>query len=220
VTLQADASLDTVRKVAATVQEFQCLGPERLPMIHSLECTYSQRGVMGSLEDQFADAIMDTYRTIRAEVYNPSYFWGMISDHGALMAAHMLLQGSDTSEGFERLHSAGRLELTVEAVVLDPKWRPLFSEAELNTARKRLAKLGYSIVEQADERFETDESGWPTVRALASILNEKSAKHRIGRLQSIRKQLKGLKRSQSVLFDLETEWVAQNELGVTQLPQE
>jgi hypothetical protein len=165
---------------------------------------------MRSLQDQFADAIMDTYRTIRAEVYNPSDFFGMISDYGALMAAHILLQGPDVSEGFVRLYTAGRLDLTVEAVVLDPRWRTLFSEAELVAARERLARYGYSA-DRDDIQDEADESGWPTVRALASALNNKAAKYSIGRLQNIRKDLKGLKRTQSLLFDLDTEWVARNE---------
>lgn len=36
-----------------------------------------------------------------------------------------------------------RLDLTVEALVLQPKWATLFSEHELQTARKRLAEYGY-----------------------------------------------------------------------------
>ncbi len=38
----------------------------------------------------------------------------------------------------------GRLDLTVEAVVLQKPWRDLFTAEELATARKRLQDLGYS----------------------------------------------------------------------------
>jgi hypothetical protein len=166
---------------------------------------------MASLEHEFANTIMETYRKIRAEVYNPSLFFQMISEDGPLVAAHTLLQGPDVSEGFLRLYDAGRLELTVEAVVLDPRWRPLFSEAELAKARKRLAQYHYHIPEPVADKSETYEEDWPTVRTLASAFNQQAAKYRIGRLQKIRKELKGLQRTQALLFDLETEWVARNE---------
>lgn len=38
---------------------------------------------------------------------------------------------------------SGRLDLTVEALVLTPPWNSLFTEHELAVARKRLDELGY-----------------------------------------------------------------------------
>jgi hypothetical protein len=39
---------------------------------------------------------------------------------------------------------AGRLDLTVEARVLEPRFEPLFTDAELTTARQRLKAHGYN----------------------------------------------------------------------------
>ncbi|HET7460711.1 MAG TPA: hypothetical protein VFJ82_05670 [Longimicrobium sp.] len=164
-----------------------------------------------SLEDEFANAMMDTYRTIRAEVYNPALFFKMIAEHGALSAARILLQGPDVSDGFTRLYLAGKLHLTVEAVVLHPKWKSLFSEAELTTARERLARYGYQIPDSGVGDATAENPRWPTVRDIAATINEKAGKYRFGALQKLRKELKGLQKTHSVLFDLDTEWVARDE---------
>lgn len=55
----------------------------------------------------------------------------------------------DVSEGFTALWERGRLDLTVEAVVLTDPWRTLFSDSELETARKRLQDLGYQPAQAA-----------------------------------------------------------------------
>jgi hypothetical protein len=41
--------------------------------------------------------------------------------------------------------SAGRLDLTLEATVLIPRWRALFTEQELATARERLLAYEFDI---------------------------------------------------------------------------
>jgi hypothetical protein len=48
-----------------------------------------------------------------------------------------LLQ-SDPSSGFKDLVRAGKLNWTVEALILDPKWKPLFTELELQRAAARI----------------------------------------------------------------------------------
>jgi hypothetical protein len=46
-------------------------------------------------------------------------------------------------EGFIKLWELGRLDLTVEAIILRNPFNPLFSREVLNTARVRLEQLGY-----------------------------------------------------------------------------
>lgn len=66
----------------------------------------------------------------------------MIEDVGAVEAAKRLLVSGDVQPGFDRLVKEGRLDLTIEAAVLDPKWAPLFEEKHREAARWRLEQAG------------------------------------------------------------------------------
>ena len=67
----------------------------------------------------------------------------MLSDYGGLGTAHRLLASSEVSSGFTALYERGRLDLTVEALVLKLEFARLFTDEEVETARQRLAELGY-----------------------------------------------------------------------------
>ena len=91
------------------------------------------------LEEGFEGAMYDTYRRADEECdYRPTYFLRMLNDHGGLETARMLLAKSDVSEGFIRLALLRRLDLAVESLVLNPKWKSLFTDDELQIARRRL----------------------------------------------------------------------------------
>jgi hypothetical protein len=49
-----------------------------------------------------------------------------------------------SSDGFAELWERGRLDLTVEALVAEPKFSELFSENEIAVARRRLEQFGYT----------------------------------------------------------------------------
>lgn len=55
-------------------------------------------------------------------------------------------------KGLDALLEANHSELTVEAIVLQPKFRGLFSAAEIATAQERLGKYGKAIVSFNDSR--------------------------------------------------------------------
>jgi hypothetical protein len=42
------------------------------------------------------------------------------------------------SEGFGRLALMGRLDLTVETLILEPRWSDVFTDDERRTAKRRL----------------------------------------------------------------------------------
>jgi hypothetical protein len=69
----------------------------------------------------------------------------MLSEHGGLVTAQRLLAAPTASEGFTALWERQRLDLTVEAQVVQPRFAPLFTEEELDVARQRLIELGYRI---------------------------------------------------------------------------
>lgn len=74
--------------------------------------------------------------------YQPTRFRQMLAEHGGVETARRLIRGSATS-GFDKLWEHQRLDLSVEALVTDPKWRALFSDEEAKMASRRLKQYGY-----------------------------------------------------------------------------
>lgn len=92
----------------------------------------------------FERAMRDVYVRAKKEAnYTAAYFLTMLSDHGGLGTAHRLLVSSEVSSGFTALYERGRLDLTVEALVVKPEFASLFTEDEIEIARHRLDQLGY-----------------------------------------------------------------------------
>jgi hypothetical protein len=93
----------------------------------------------------FERGMKNIYVRARNEAgYNAVFFFEMLSSLGGLGTAHRLLATSDVSSGFTALYERGRLDLTVEALVVQPQFAELFSDYELEIARQRLRDLGYS----------------------------------------------------------------------------
>jgi hypothetical protein len=68
----------------------------------------------------------------------------MVSDKGGLSTAKYLINTPKPSDGYTHLYERGRLDLTVEAMIVEnPKWYPLFTVEEIAAAKKRLIKYGY-----------------------------------------------------------------------------
>ena len=62
----------------------------------------------------------------------------------ALATAKYLINSPKELDGYTELHLRKRLDLTVEAMIVeDKRWHSLFTEDELDKARKRLVKFGY-----------------------------------------------------------------------------
>jgi hypothetical protein len=93
---------------------------------------------------EFERAMRDIATRSKTEAhYNPTLFISMISEHGGLGTAKRLLASAEVSSGFTALWERGHLDLTVEALVTDPRFASLFSETEVETANERLDQLGY-----------------------------------------------------------------------------
>jgi hypothetical protein len=106
------------------------------------------KDVLGTeeLEGAFNAAMHDVYVRAKLEAaYNATRFLKMLEDHRGLGTARILLHASAVSDGYTALWERGRLDLTVEAVLLDPRWDPLFSDQERDIARKRLQDYGYKF---------------------------------------------------------------------------
>ena len=96
-------------------------------------------------ESQFNEAMLNIYRRAKAEAgYNATRFLSMVVEHGGLETARYLLHAATVSEGYTALWERKRLDLTVEAMILQPEWQALFSDAERCIAVNRLREYGYS----------------------------------------------------------------------------
>ncbi|MFI5959729.1 hypothetical protein [Cryptosporangium sp. NPDC051539] len=74
--------------------------------------------------------------------YHPTAWIAMVAQWGASEAARRLVVSGDVQTGFGRLVTAGRPELTIEWMMLDPKWDPLFRDQRRDAARWRLRQAG------------------------------------------------------------------------------
>lgn len=99
---------------------------------------------MTNLTDEFNGEMLAIYISAKDEChYNATRYLQMISDYGGLVTARKLLSENKIHDGLTALFLCGRLDLTVEALVLKEKYRSLFADEELETARKRLDDLHY-----------------------------------------------------------------------------
>ena len=83
------------------------------------------------------------YLEAKAAGYNATYFLRMLNEIGGVATAKKLVASTQPSDGFTKLWEMKRLDLSVEALVLDPKWTMLFSDPERRAARRRLEDYGW-----------------------------------------------------------------------------
>lgn len=93
----------------------------------------------------FDQAMFDIYKRAKRETgYNATLFLQMVTNNGGLQTARTLINARKPSDGYTALYERGRLDLTVEAMILEnPRWHELFTPEELERARGRLKQYGY-----------------------------------------------------------------------------
>ncbi|NMN97827.1 GmrSD restriction endonuclease domain-containing protein [Antrihabitans stalactiti] len=92
----------------------------------------------------FGRRMVDAYNRARTEVnYNATYFRSMLAELGPVSTARKLLASPAVSDGFAALWERGRVDLTVEAIVVRPEFASLFDEHEVEIANRRLDQFGY-----------------------------------------------------------------------------
>lgn len=94
---------------------------------------------------EFEEAMFTIYRRALDEGgYKATRFLAMLNDEGAMATANHLIHASNVSDGYTALWERGRLDLTVEAMILaDPRWHTLFTTKDLEICAARLAEYGY-----------------------------------------------------------------------------
>ena len=101
---------------------------------------------MEELKRQFELDMVNIYISAKKECgYNASRFLQMIGRQGGWATAKQLIGKAGGTDGFATLWRHGRLDLSVEACVLKPEYRDLFSEEERQICKERLESYGYKI---------------------------------------------------------------------------
>ena len=99
-----------------------------------------------TLEKQFEQEMIGIYMTAKKECgYNPTRFLQLISTKGGIAAAKRLISKPGGTDGFTTLWECGRLDLSIEAHVLNPKYYELFTESERELCKNRLQEFGYTF---------------------------------------------------------------------------
>ncbi|MEA3351328.1 MAG: hypothetical protein U9Q82_11950 [Chloroflexota bacterium] len=70
-------------------------------------------------------------------------FRQMIEQYGAVQAAKRLLSTREVQAGLMRLWDLRALGKSMEALVIQDRFRPLFTQDEIEEAHRRLDELGY-----------------------------------------------------------------------------
>lgn len=90
--------------------------------------------------------MLDVYDQGKSQCqYCSSFLLQMASSIGGVAAAKILLTAPTFQSGFEKFWEALRLDLSMEARILNPKCASLFANDELAEARNRLASVGYAV---------------------------------------------------------------------------
>lgn len=99
---------------------------------------------MKKIEKDFDSDMKNIYVKAKKEIgYNATRFLQLVAEKGGLQAAKQLISKEGGTYGFEVLWERKRLDLSVEALVLNPKYVELFTERELKMCRQRLEELNY-----------------------------------------------------------------------------
>ncbi len=98
-----------------------------------------------NLISEFHTKMLEVYDLAKKECdYSATLFLRMVNTDGGLQAAKKLIAKSAVSDGFSNLAIAGRLDISMEALILREPWTQLFTEQERDIAKKRLRDYGHT----------------------------------------------------------------------------
>ena len=95
---------------------------------------------MTSLESEFSERLRDAVRQSHDLGYHPTRFEQMLNEQGALALARKLIKSGELQDGLKAMTKLGRKDLVLESIMLEPKFKALFSAGELQAASWRLSQ--------------------------------------------------------------------------------
>lgn len=93
----------------------------------------------------FRELLIETADIGRAFKLPFRYFRSLITSRGGLGTARYLLSQPVVQSGFTDLWEEKIVDISVEALVLKPRWQPEFTPDQINTARQRLKTLNLVV---------------------------------------------------------------------------
>lgn len=104
------------------------------------------------LEKELWDALLEASKEARDMLhYYPSHFLDMLQEKGAVRTSEELMSRPRITSGLTKLYELKRLDLSIEAIVLEHSYKTLFQEETLNIARKSMRDLHYEYDEYFSE---------------------------------------------------------------------
>ena len=98
------------------------------------------------LNMDFFNDMTDIYKRADKECdYRPTRFLQMLSSEGGIETAKQLINKPGGTDGFVKLWELGRLDLSVEALVIKDKYQDLFTSEEIEKCKNTLKEYNYSI---------------------------------------------------------------------------
>lgn len=101
---------------------------------------------MNKLEQIFHLEMLEIYYLAKEDKdcnYTPTRFYQMVNEKGGVATAKILLANQEPQSGLTTLWECGHLDLSMEALVIDPRFEDLFNEKERAVARERLVAYGW-----------------------------------------------------------------------------
>ncbi|KAF0187236.1 MAG: hypothetical protein FD163_511 [Hyphomonadaceae bacterium] len=93
---------------------------------------------------RFSEAVSGLYKRTQIECNHRQTFLKDLADSiGGYRAAKKILGNKKYLIGIASLKNYNRLDLSVEALVVDPQWEGIFTKRQLEVARERLSQYGF-----------------------------------------------------------------------------
>lgn len=106
---------------------------------------------MDARKEELRDRYLLTYRECKKFRYFPTAFLKMItSDEDVVEVTRRLIHKEGGTDGFTTLFMNRRMDLSVENIILEPRFRGLFSNVDLQTAYSRLKEYQYEALDQIE----------------------------------------------------------------------
>lgn len=106
---------------------------------------------MEQLKQELKSRYIDTYNECKKFRYSPRAFLDMVvSDEDIIDVTRKLIHKEGGTSGFATLYENGRLDLSVEKIILEPRYRQLFDKQDLQAAYDRLSQYGYDELSEID----------------------------------------------------------------------
>jgi hypothetical protein len=103
---------------------------------------------LSPIEHELSTALLALYEKWKLVRYSNSYFKRMLLPGDPIYKGpvgtvrHLLAKPIHEKSGFERLHKEGKLDWTVEKLLHDTKWHPLFQSWVVERAKDRIRAAG------------------------------------------------------------------------------